>query len=160
MRIPTLAALSLLLFSGCSVLPTTPEDMRRNQSDVTKVCTQLDPDEAAERIRAGWRGCHFLGPSQGGTQAIVAGKLPILVPTSGGPGDYIRVERHGGSIIVVKGNIDDPVARKPAIQLLADIESTPSCKAFVTARGANFICSKAAAEVSDYLENPNQGCKR
>ena len=155
---------SVMALAGCANsvlgLPITPEDMRASQSSVIQVCTQLEPAEAADRVRAGWRGCHYTGPTGPGEQAIMAGTVPIVAPTSSRPGDYIKVVHAGSRTSVLKGPITYGFSNPPTIQLLADIEPTATCKALVTARGANFAWQKAAAEIRDYLENPDQACKR
>lgn len=154
----------IMALNGCANsvvgLPETPELLRSSQTSVVQVCTQLDPAEAAERVRAGWRGCHFSGPTGPGELALMSGKVPIVVPTGSRPGDYIRVAQDGARLSVIKGPITYGFSNPPTIQLLADVETTPSCKALVTARGANFAWQRAAAEIRDYLDNPDQACKR
>ena len=151
---------ALMGLGGCSTLPGTADGLRQARQPVTEICTQLSVEEAAERVRAGWRGCHFMGPSGPGEQAVMVNKLPVLVPTAPGQGEYIRVDRDAGRFTVVKGPLKSLISGEFAVQLMADIEQTASCPALVKARGANVFWDRAAADVKDYLANPDQACRK
>ena len=146
-----------VLFAGCAFLPKTPDELRSAQGGGTKVCTQLEPQEAARRIQAGWRGCHFMGPVEPQTRAVLVGTVPILVQDSAYAGDFIRIEQAGPRLSVVKGGNSSKLG--VVVQLLADIEQTATCKAEVTVRGLGPIWESRAKGASYYLENPDTGCE-
>ena len=156
-RALTFAGVAVLSISGCAILNRTPEELRSVQAEATRVCTQLEPNEAAERVRQGWRGCHFTGPVSSTSQAVVVGTTPILVPTGDYAGDYIRVDRLGARLTVVKGGNSSKLGM--TVQLIADIEKTSSCKAEVVARGSGPVWNSRAKAVEHYLANPDRGCE-
>jgi hypothetical protein len=154
------AAIAMVGLGGCSTLPGSADGLRQARQPAAEVCTQLSVDDAAERVRAGWRGCHFMGPSGPGEQAAMVNKLPVLVPTAPGHGDYIRVDRSDDRLTVVKGPLKSVISAGPSVQLMADVEQTQACKARVKAWGANALWDRAADEIRDYLANPDQSCRK
>jgi hypothetical protein len=156
-RVTTTAATAVLLASGCAMLNRTPAELRSGQTEVTRVCTQLEIGEAAERVRQGWRGCHFTGPTPSTSQAVVVGTVPILVATGDYEGDYIRVDQTGARLTVVKGANSSKLGT--TVQLIADVEKTPHCTAEVVARGSGPVWNSRARAVAHYLANPDKGCE-
>ena len=158
-RLFALSAFAAVTLTACGgLLSRSPEELRAGQAESIRVCIAIEPQEAAERVRAGWRGCQFIGPMASTNQATtVPGGGVVMIPSGPYAGDWIEVTPSGKGFIVAKGG-NGKLGR--TVQFLADVQPTEQCKAEVVARGAGPIFSVRAKEVAYYLDHPDRGCPR
>lgn len=141
-----IVALATLALTACVSIPTTADQFRAQQSEVTTVCSQRSVEETTNRLVKAWSRC-YEGPGLSEI-AIVAGRVPFVVPL--GNSGSTRVDVAGTE------NGTTVLLRLPSnqIPLMADIRVTDSCPAQVVVRGVQALWISSAKNTETWLNNP------
>lgn len=149
--IVTTFALSITL-GGAQAAPKTPDSIRADFPPAIQLCRTEAPEEIGARMLAGWSRC-FAKTQPPGVQAMLAGKVPILVPAGVGSVTSVRVEHSSEATTLVSEGTG-----AVGIMMIADIRKTESCNTEVQVRGATRFINSIAAKAARFAEDPEARC--
>ncbi len=137
----------------------TADEVRAAPTIKAEICSSLDQAVVVQRLVTAWARCY--GGSSRGSQAVMVGTVPILIPTRASS-IAVRVEGNADrTTVILEGTT--PIG----IMLLADVQRTDTCQASVQVmnpsssneRGREL--GRLLVENSvKYVEEPDAACPR